>query len=159
VCRAISILKQRIAAELYEQYQLETRASHRNQDAAEEVLFDFADRKHEPRLPVIVAGRMYICLWGNRGDKGSRVPKTGWCRQESLDAGKWQWLKPEPVVIPATFGLEKGIWFPIREGVEGVFVRDEANRPRVYMLTQAASTYYSNMTKHDRMPILVGETI
>lgn len=152
-------MKQRISAELYEKYRLEGRVTRRSAEAEEEITFDFADRENDPRLPVIVAGRMYICLWGNRGDKTSKLPKTGWCRQESLEAGKWRWLDPEPVVIPATFGLEKGIWFPIREGVEGVVVRDEAKRPHVYMLTQAASHYYQTMTKHERMPVLVNEQI
>ena len=104
-------------------------------------------------------GQFVVYPWGNRGDKLEKIPQTGWCRKESLEAGKWKWLAPERVVIPASFGLEKGVWFPIREGVEGVVVRDQSEQPHVYMLTRAASHYYQTMTKHDRMPDLVDQEI
>jgi len=38
-------------------------------------------------------------------------------------------------------------------------VQDQADHLHAYMLTQPASTYYQNMTKHDRMPVLIGEQI
>jgi hypothetical protein len=159
MCRAISILKSRINRELVEEYHLQSRVRQRADGADEEVVFDFADRKHDPQLPVIHNGQMLIYEWGNRGGSAPKLPKTGWCRAESLAAGKWRWLAPEQVVIPAQFGLEKGVWFAITEGIQGIVVRDQAERPHVYMLTQDASTYYQNMTKHDRMPVLVGEQI
>lgn len=111
------------------------------------------------QLPVEWDGQVVILEWGNRGNKASRLPRTGWCREESLKAGKWRWLEPEPVVIPANFGLEKGVWFLINEGVRGVVVHDEQRRPHVYMLTTHASTHYQNMTRHDRMPVLVDQVI
>ena len=159
MCRAISILKARINLDLHEEYNLQSRARQRSDDAAEEIVFDFADRVHDPHLPVIHDGRMAVYEWGNRGGRIAKLPKTGWCREESLKAGKWRWLSPERVVIPAQFGLEKGVWFSITEGIEGIAVQDQQNRPHVYMLTRDASTYYQNMTKHDRMPVLIGEQI
>ena len=159
MCRAISILKNRLNLELIEEYNLRGRVTRRGQNAEEEIVFDFADRRHEPQLPAIHDGQLAIYPWGNRGGRTPKLPKTGWCRQESLEAGKWRWLAPEPVVIPAQFGLEKGIWFSITEGIQGIAVRDPTDHVHVYMLTQPASTYYSNMTKHDRMPVLVGESI
>ncbi|MCE9546843.1 MAG: hypothetical protein K8T25_15295 [Planctomycetia bacterium] len=159
MCRAISILKSRINLELLEEYNLRSRIHLRSDGAGEEIIFDFADRQNEPQLPVIHAGQMLIYEWGNRGGKLPKLPKTGWCRDESLKAGKWRWMSPEPVIIPAQFGMEKGIWFVVTEGIRGIVVRDQAERPHVYMLTQNASTYFQNMTKHDRMPVLVGEQI
>jgi hypothetical protein len=159
MCRAISILKARINLELIEEYNLLSRVHQRNDEAGEEIVFDFADRKNAPQLPVIHNGQMLIYEWGNRGGSVPKLPKTGWCRQESFKAGKWRWLSPEQVVIPAQFGLERGVWFSITEGIEGVVVRDQAEQPHVYMLTQESSTYFQNMTKHDRMPLLVGEQI
>jgi hypothetical protein len=159
MCRAISILKQRISHELILRYQLAEHVRQRTATADEELVFDFADREHEPQLPVIADGQMVIHAWGNRGNRQSKLPRTGWCRMESLKAGKWRWLHPQQAVIPASFGLEKGVWFPIREGVEGIVVHDENREPRVYMLTQSASHYYQTMTKHERMPVLVGEQI
>lgn len=159
MCRAISILKSRINLELYEEYRLNSRSFQRTETTEKEIVFDFASRDHEPQLPVLHDGRLTIYQWGNRGGRVPKLPKTGWCRQESLEAGKWGWLQPEPVIIPAQYGLEKGIWFSITEGIEGVAVRDQANKPHVYMMTQASSVYFQNMTKHDRMPVLVGEQI
>ena len=68
-------------------------------------------------------------------------------------------VNPERVIIPANFGLEKGVWFPIEQGIRGIVVRDEQQRPHVYMLTQKASESYLAMTKHDRAPVLVEQEI
>jgi len=160
MCRGISILKSRIKQELYEQYELSRLVHRRHESAEEELWFDYADRGvKQVALPVIHHGQLAIYEWGNRGGKTSKLPQTGWCKQESLDAGKWKWLHPEPVEIPANFGLEKGIWFQIIEGLRGIAVHDEAGAPRVYMLTQPASHYYQVMTRHERMPVLIGQSI
>lgn len=150
MCKGISILKSRLKQELFEQY------AHRV--AADGNLhFMFTDKVVE--LPVIRDGQLEILEWGNRGNKESRLPRTGWCRNESLEAGKWRWLKPEPVEIPADFGLEKGVWFQILQGIQGVVVEDELEKPHVYMLTEQASHYFATMTKHDRMPLLIEQDI
>ncbi|GAB4148973.1 MAG: hypothetical protein Tsb009_23040 [Planctomycetaceae bacterium] len=121
-----------------------------------ELRFSFRDPL--PELPVEHDGQFCLYEWGNRSGAG-KLPKTGWCRMESLEEGKWRWLKPEEVIIPANFGLEKGRWFHIEEGIRGILVRDESERPHVYMLTEPASHYYRGMTRHDRMPVLLGEGI
>lgn len=159
MCRAISILKSRISLELYEEYELHRRLRRRGDGVEEEIHFDFADRACEPELPVVHDGQMRIYQWGNRGGRTPKLPKTGWCRRESLEAGKWRWLAPQRVVIPAQFGLEKGVWFSITEGIEGIVVLNPGETPHVYMLTTEATVYYRNMTRHDRMPVLVGEQI
>jgi hypothetical protein len=120
-----------------------------------ELRFLFRDPVAE--LPAWWGNRLDVFVWGNRDDAASRLPRTGWCRQESLDEGRWKYLHPEPVEIPAALGLEKGVWFAIVEGIRGVLVRDEQERPHVYMLTQPASHYYRIMTRHDRMPVLLGQ--
>jgi len=148
MCRAISILKARINLELLEEYNLQSRIRQRGDSGVEEVVFDFADRNQNPQLPVIHDGRMRVYEWGNRGGGVAKLPKTGWCREESLNAGKWRWLSPEQVVR-----------FSITEGIKGIVVQDQSDQPHVYMLTQGASTYYQNMTKHQRMPVLIGEQI
>jgi hypothetical protein len=158
MCRGISILRNRIRQELFEEYELARLVHRRNETTEEELWFDFADRTKTVLLPIIHDGQLVIREWGNRGGNG-KLPKTGWCKQESLAAGKWRWLDPEPVEIPANFGLEKGIWFQVTEGMKGVIVRDESRHEHVYMLTEAASHYYEVMTRHDRMPVLIGQTI
>jgi len=142
--------------ELFEQHELAQRIVDRG-GGQQELHFMFTDKTVE--LPVIRDGQLEILEWGNRGNKESRLPRTGWCRTESLEAGKWRWLQPEPVEIPADFGLEKGVWFAIVEGIRGVVVADENERPHVYMLTKPASHYFETMTKHDRMPSLIDQDI
>ena len=155
MCKGISILKARLKQELFDQYELEHRVTARGEQP--ELHFMYTDPVVE--LPVIRDGQLVIYEWGNRGNKESRLPRTGWCRNESLEGGKWRWLKPELVEIPADFGLEKGVWFQIVQGIKGVVVEDEREQPHVYMLTNPASHYFATMTKHDRMPALIGQEI
>ena len=157
MCRAISILKSRINLELIEEYNLESFARQRAEKAEIEIVFDYAARVQIPYLPVIHDGQLRIYEWGNRSKKAQGVYETGWCRLDSLEAGKWKWQQPEEIVIPAQFGLENGIWFSVTEGMKGVVVKDRQQQWHAYLLTQQASVYYANMTKSDRMPVLVGE--
>ena len=50
---------------------------------------------------------------------------TAWTSWETVEAGGWGAHGPEPVVVPATLGLDLGVWFSVREGVRGVAVLDE----------------------------------
>jgi hypothetical protein len=129
----------------------------REPGASRELRFLYRDPKAE--LPAWFGNQLMLYPWGNRDNARSRLPRTGWCRMESLEAGQWRWLRPEPVEIPAALGLEKGVWFQIAEGIRGILVEDEERRPHVYMLTQPASHYYQIMTRHDRMPVLLGRQI
>ena len=117
------------------------------------IQFHFRDRK--PLLPAIRNSELDIYPWGNRDDKTSRLPRTGWCKSESLEQGKWDYLKPESVEIPAIMGLEKGVWFEIDGGLKGILVNDEAETPHVFMLTQPASSEYIELTMHERMPVFL----
>jgi hypothetical protein len=110
-----------------------------------------------PQLPIQRAENepWDLALWGNRDNPISRLPRTGWAREESVLAGKWQAFQPQPVIIPAQRGCEKGIWFPVSIGMQGLLVEDEHRTPHVYMLTRAATPEYAALTKHDRMPIFV----
>jgi hypothetical protein len=124
-------------------------------DAEREVRFLYANPC--PLIPTWYCNELIVLPWGNR--RRSRLPATGWCSLSSLEAGQWAALNPERVVIPATVGREKGVWYQIREGIQGILVRDEQNTPHVYMLTEEPSHYYHIMTRSNRMPVLVGETI
>src|SRR5919201_1012704 len=105
-------------------------------------------QKGEPVLPVVPEG-------GEDG-KDAPFPQTGWARKESLEAGKWNYLRPEPVLIPVTHGVEKGKWFEIKNGIRGV-VLHRGNENRVYMITDDANPEYVDVTHHDRMPVLVDQ--
>lgn len=157
MCAGIAVERRAIPSHLVERYQLQDRVTTRGEGSPEEIQFHF--RAKVPLLPVQIGNQFDICLWGNRDDKKSRLPHTGWCRIESLQEGKWKYLKPIEIEIPCSYGLEKGVWFQITEGMKGILVKDEEDRPHVYMLTQPASHYYEVMTRHERMPIFIGRGI
>lgn len=56
-------------------------------------------------------------------------------------------------------GLDKDVWFQIKEGIKGILVRDEDGQTHVYMLTEKASHYYQVMTRSDPMAGLIGDRI
>jgi hypothetical protein len=122
-----------------------------------EVRFLFAHR--ERVLPVWLDGELQVLPWGNRRGESRALPCTGWTRQASVEAGAWGERELQPVVVPATLGLDKGVWYRIRQGVRGVVVADEGGRQRVYVVCEPASHYYRTMTRSDWMPALIGERI
>lgn len=106
-----------------------------------------------PVLPVIEGGQINLYDWGNR-DKNIGLPKTGWAKDESLRAGKWDSLKPQDVTIAAEKGCEKGVWFETPGGISGIKVT-EGKEERVYMVTKTASEGYRQKTGHDREPKII----
>jgi hypothetical protein len=108
-----------------------------------------------PVLPAIVDGDLQLFDWGNR-DESLKLPKTGWVRIESFQAGKWNYLRPREVIIPAFQGVEKKVWFGIEHGIRGYLVHRGAEQ-RVYMLTLPPTPEYRQLTGHDRMPALVDQ--
>ena len=108
-----------------------------------------------PVLPALVDGDLRLLDWGNRED-ALKLPKTGWVRVESLDAGKWNYLHPREIVIPAFQGVEKKVWFGIEHGIRGFLVRRDGAE-RIYMLTLPPTPEYRALTGHDRMPALIDQ--
>ena len=106
-----------------------------------------------PVLPARIGDKLALFDWGNR-EETLKLPKTGWVRTESLEAGKWDYLRPQEVVIPVFQGVEKKVWFTINHGIRGYLVR-RGDQQRVYMLTAAPTPEYLALTGHDRMPVLI----
>ncbi len=113
-----------------------------------EIVFAYWD-KH-PRLPVRKGKDICFIDWGNH-DKDLPLPKTGWARLESLLAKKWAHLKPKVVLIPAARGCENKVWFDLKDDIKAVLVQKDGVE-RVYMITEAASPQYKELTQHERMP-------
>lgn len=108
-------------------------------------------------LPVHYGGENQLIMWGNKVNAG--VPRTGYCRVESLEAGKWQWLSPERAVVLASSALVNGVWFQVRQGIEAVLVRDARGEKHCYILTQPSTHYFKVMTGSLRMPMLVNQIL
>jgi hypothetical protein len=156
MCSGIAISGPDLPVSLIEQHALQNREVVRQEGAERE--FRFLYRDPYPLLPAWRGEQLCIFTWGNRSRR-SRLPRTGCVRLEDLEAGYWNPLHPEEVDIPASFGLDKGVWFQVREGIRGVLVLDEQDHPNVYMVTEPASHYYQVMTRHDRMPVFIGSRI
>jgi hypothetical protein len=108
-----------------------------------------------PVLPALLDDDLRLFDWGNR-DESLKLPKTGWVRIESLEAGKWKYLHPQEIVIPAFEGVEKKVWFGIDHGIRGFLVRRNGAE-RIYMLTLPPTPEYRALTGHDRMPALIAQ--
>jgi len=65
-------------------------------------------------LPVRRDGRLEFLRWGNRRGESARLPCTAWTQTDTVEGGGWGESGIEPVLIPASMGLDKGIWYPIR---------------------------------------------
>ncbi|WP_437191323.1 hypothetical protein [Planctomicrobium sp. SH527] len=109
-----------------------------------------------PMLPVWHEGQLILARWGNQ-NRSRRLPVGGWCWKEEVE--QWGWLRPVQVFIPANLGREKGVWFQIKEGIEGILVYGPDRLPTVYMLIEKSTHYFNVMTRSERMPALVGERI
>jgi hypothetical protein len=103
-----------------------------------EVQFLFADA--ERLLPVWRDGRLEVLCWGNRRGESSRLPYTGWTQMENVEDGGWGECGAEPVVIPASMGLDKGFWYRISAGTRAAMPkrsRSRRGRPGVVQMSRA----------------------
>ncbi|OGQ45785.1 MAG: hypothetical protein A3I05_08750 [Deltaproteobacteria bacterium RIFCSPLOWO2_02_FULL_44_10] len=58
------------------------------------------------------------------------------------------------MLIPAKRGCEKKVWFDLDKDIKAVLVQKDGME-RVYMITEAATSEYKKLTKHERMPRLL----
>lgn len=115
-----------------------------------EIVFGYWDKR--PMLPIRKGKEICFIDWGNRDEK-LPLPKTGWARLESLLEKKWDHLKPKVVLIPVQRGYEKKVWFDLTADIKAVLVQKDGIE-RVYMITEAATPEYKELTGHNRMPRL-----
>lgn len=147
MCQAIRYNQHEFPEEMLKQHQLRC--------IDNEVRVYYAHKK--ALLPVLLNGENQLIKWGNK--ENFKIPKTGFCKKESLEAGKWRWLHPIPVTIPASAGLMNGIWFQIREGIQGIIIKNEQGGEHCYIVTQPATHYFKTMTGAERMPVLINQIV
>jgi hypothetical protein len=87
------------------------------------------------------------------------LPLSGWTWKSTVETGGWAHFNAAPAVIPATLGLDGGIWYRVRQGVRALAVYDECGRLCAYPVVEPSSHYYRVMTRSPWMPCLVGERI
>ena len=155
MCTGIAVAASELPVELIAQHGLARRVHERGGE--QEVRFLYRDRR--PRLPIWREGRLQIVRWGNGCGHSRFLPRTGWTWRATIDDGYWRAMTPMRVEIPATVGLDRGVWFRIRQGIRGLLVPDERGAAVVYMICEPASHYYQVMTRSNRMPLLIDEKI
>lgn len=155
MCVAVSLPADDLPASLRDGGRLGDRLFGRGGDP--EVRFYW--RARPALLPVWLDGRLQLVRWGSRDRADRTLPPTGWTWEATVEAGRWREMAPEPVDIPASFGLMNGVWFKVKQGMKGLLVRDRAGDPVVYMVCRPATRYYRVMTRCEWMPVLIGEVI
>lgn len=121
-------------------------------------------RQHERRMifavpPRLVGRQVPNHQMGNKDRAEHELPPTGWTWQEKIEDGWWSALAAEPVAIPASFGLMNGVWFKVKQGMQGLLVHDREEHPVVFMVCQPSTRYYQVMTRAKWMPALIDEVI
>lgn len=155
MCIGIALAWSDLPTELIGRHGLESRAHERGGEREARFLY----RVRNPCLPVWRDGQLEVVRWGNSRGESRRLPRTGWTWLETINSGGWQGLDAVLVDIPATLGLERGVWFRIRQGIRGLLVRDERDTAVVYMICAPSTHYYQIMTRSNRMPVLIEERI
>lgn len=117
----------------------------------------FAADEDPPFVPIRRGGRVQVARWGNVGGYSSALPRSNWTWQAAVEAGRWAQVGAEPVVIPATFARDKGVWYHVRQGIRGLLAPDETGIAVCFLICEKASVVYRNMTRSDRMPVFVNQ--
>lgn len=142
-----------IPDELLDRHRLRGRICHRLEGAEPEVHFM---SRHRPRLlPAWYGNDLRILRWGCADQ---RFPASGLLNQEEIDAGQWSQVNFEIVQVPAVLILDRGVWYPAKEGIKGL-VSKISGELCLFVLMQESTHYYRIMTKGEKMPVFVGEQI
>ena len=155
MCIGIALAGSDMPTEMTGRLEIARRLHHRGDRP--EYRFLIADRS--PRLPVLRNGQLVLPRWGNMREQSRLLPKAAWTWRETIEAGGWNHVETESVIIPASFALEGGVWYKVRIGLQGLLVADENGQAVVYLICEPSSHYYKIMTRSDRMPCLISERI
>src|SRR5262249_54218818 len=143
MCVGVSLAWSELPTELIGRHRLGRRVHDRG-GGEREVWFLYRD--WWPKLPIWRDGRLQVVGWGNGRGQSRFLPRTGWTWRQTVEGGRWRELGAIPVDIPASFGLERGRWFAVREGFRGILVPDERGLAVAYMICEPSTHYYRIMT-------------
>src|SRR4051794_41331187 len=118
MCAGIALAVSELPVEFVERHGLRPRVHERGGEAEVRFLY----RGPRPVLPVWHEGQLVLARWGCRRGEGLELPLTGWTWLERVERGAWADWGGVEVEVPATMGLDGGVWFVIRRGVRGVLV-------------------------------------
>lgn len=157
MCDAISLSVRELPTQYHELPAIKKRLIGRGGE--EEVQFYYDRKPYPPLLPIILDEQFRIVRWGNRQRHSRVLPHTGRIELRDVEQGCWQNIEAREVTIVGSAALHRGVWFPILEGIRGLYVEDEFGVPTVFMLMGEPTDYYQIMTKSKSMPLMLGEII
>ena len=155
MCVGIALAYSELPLPLIDEYRLNERVD----DRGGEKELRFYWQAVPALVPIWWNGKPHVVRWGNRDRTERKLPPSGWTWRETIEAGKWTALEPEPVSIPASYGLMNGVWFRVKQGMRGLLVRDRGGCPVVFVECQPSTRYFRVMTQSDWMPSLIDEVI
>src|SRR4051794_31670439 len=74
--------------------------------------------------------------------QGRSPPRGGWPGLATVHEGGGRGGGAIRVDTPATLGLERGVWYRVRQGFRGLLVPDERGSAVAYMICEPATHYY-----------------
>ena len=157
MCDAVSLTVRDLPTKYHDHPAIKARLVGRGGE--EEVQFYYDRKPNPPLLPILLDGQFRIVRWGNRQKLSKVLPHTGRLEIGEVEQGCWHNTDAQEVTIMANVALHRGVWFPVLEGIRGLYVLDEHGTPTVFMLMGAPTDYYQIMTKSKTMPLLIGEVI
>jgi hypothetical protein len=102
----VALALSELPLEIIKRHGLERRICDRGGER--EVQFLFADA--ERLLLVWRNGHPQVLRWGNRRGESRHLPFTAWTQMDTVESGGWSERIVGPVVVPATMGLDRGVW-------------------------------------------------
>ena len=113
------------------------------------------------QLPILMKdGNISLLPWGRRKEQEGNLPLGGWARLDSINTGKWEYVRPTPVKIKVDAFMEKdhnkdSHWFKLEEGqfIQGLVAHYHDER-RIYVVTVEPDPLTRQI--HDRWPRIVG---
>jgi hypothetical protein len=157
MCDAISLSIRHLPAQYHQHPAIKSRLTGRGGE--EEVQFFYDRKPFPPLLPILLDGQFRVVRWGNRQRRSKVYLILAESNCTNWQQGCWQHADIQEVLIVGNAALHRGVWFPLLEGIKGIYLRDEHGTPTVFMLMEKPSDYYGIMTKSKVMPMIVGDII
>ncbi len=157
MCDAVSLSVRDLPVQYHQHPAVKSRMTGRGGE--EEIQFFYDRKPFPPLLPILLDDQFRIVRWGNRQRRSKILPHSGRVELHELQQGLWQHADIQEVLIVGNAALHRGVWFPLLQGIKGIYLRDEHGVPTVFMLMDKPSDYYQIMTKSKVMPVIVGDII
>lgn len=142
MCDAIAISIRDLPLRYQHHPAIQARLTGRGGD--EEIQFFYDRKPFPPLLPILLEDQFRIVRWGNRDKRSKHLPHSGRVEHHELLQGCWQHANITEVVIVGNVLLHRGVWFPLLEGIKGIFLAMSMTcQPSSCLWTSPATTIRS----------------